>query len=145
VVSFRQIESVLESNKLETPLTKGYGGFDMSVDAGPQKSAAVSLPSSHPDIECMDPALELWVDVENIPVIVRLRGTLDGQTGTNVRGVVEELLQEGYSSIAMELDELKLPSAAGFSALVAIQELVTRAGGTLHWSSWSPDTDLGLG
>ncbi len=91
-----------------------------------------------PDVDWkMDPVLELWVDVQTTPVIIRLRGTIDGQTGTNVREVVEELLHEGYSSIAMEIDELEQPAAAGYSALGAIEELVRRAGGRLRWSSWS--------
>ena len=37
----------------------------------------------------------------------------------------------------MEIDELELPAADGFSALVGIEELVRQAGGALHWSSWS--------
>ncbi len=84
----------------------------------------------------MDPELELWVDVENSPINIRLKGTLDGRTCTSLRSVIEELLDEGYDSVTMEIDELELPDAAGFSSLTAIQSLVRQAGGTLHWSSW---------
>lgn len=92
----------------------------------------------HPDIAWkMEPALELWVDVETMPVTIRLAGVLDGQTGKNVYAVVEGLLQEGYVDFAMQVDELDPPDAAGFSSLVGIQRLVKSAGGFLRWSPWS--------
>lgn len=109
-----------------------------SLDVVPPRSSGVPPRLYCPDVDWkMDPVLELWVDVQTTPVIIRLRGIIDGQTGTNVRGVVEELLHEGYSSIAMEIDELEQPAAPGYSALGAIEELVRRAGGRLRWSSWS--------
>lgn len=108
----------------------------MQVDAAPQRSSVVPPPLYRPDVDWkMDPVLELWVDVQTTPVIIRLRGTIDGQTGTNVRRVVEELLDEGYNSIAIEIDELEQPSAVAYSALGAIEELVRQAGGSLRWSS----------
>jgi len=85
----------------------------------------------------MEPALELWVDVDAMPVTIRLAGVLDGQTGKNVYAVVEGLLQEGYVDFAMQVDELDPPDAAGFSSLVGIQRLVKSAGGFLSWSRWS--------
>jgi len=113
----------------------------MQVDALPLRPSAAPLPPYRPDVDRKtDPVLELWVDVEHTPAIIRLSGTIDGQTGSNVRGVVKELLDEGYSCIAMEIDELELPAVAGYSALVAIEELVRQAGGWLHWSSWPSDT-----
>jgi anti-anti-sigma regulatory factor len=113
----------------------------MQVNALPLRSSAARLPPCRPDVDGKrDPVLELWVDVEHTPAIVRLSGTIDGQTGSNVRGVVKELLNEGYSSIAMEIDELELPAVAGYSALIAIEELVRQAGGRLHWSSLPSDT-----
>ncbi len=83
----------------------------------------------------MEPALELWVDVNTMPVNIRLAGVLDGQTGENVYAVVEELLQEGYVDFAMRVDELEPPDAAGFASLVGIQRLVKSAGGFLTWST----------
>jgi hypothetical protein len=85
----------------------------------------------------MDPALEIWVDVNTIPVNIRLAGVLDGQTGKNVYWVVEGLLQEGYVDFAMKVDELDPPDAAGLSTLMDIQRLVSGAGGSLRWSRWS--------
>lgn len=92
----------------------------------------------HPDVEWkMEPALELWVDVDTTPVKIRLAGVLDDQTGKNVYSVVKELLQEGYVDFAMQVDELEPPDAAGFASLVGIQRLVKNAGGFLRWSRWS--------
>ena len=85
----------------------------------------------------MEPALEIWVDVDTMPVTVRLAGMLDGQTGKNVYAVVEGLVQEGYVEFAMQVYELDLPDAAGFASLVGIQRLVKSAGGCLSWSPWS--------
>ena len=85
----------------------------------------------------MDPALEIWVDVNTIPVNIRLAGVLDGQTGKNVYWVVEGLLQEGYVDFAMKVDELDPPDAAGLSTLMDIQRLVSGAGGSLRWLRWS--------
>jgi anti-anti-sigma regulatory factor len=85
----------------------------------------------------MEPALEIWVDVETVPVNIRLTGALDGRTGRNVHSVVEQLLQEGYLDFVMEVDELDPPGAAGFSSLVGIQRLVKSVGGSLKWSLWA--------
>ena len=82
----------------------------------------------------MEPALELWVNVESKPVTVRLAGVLDGETGRNVYSVVKGLLQEGYMDFAMQVDELDQPDAEGRSSLVGIQRLVENAGGCLKWS-----------
>jgi anti-anti-sigma regulatory factor len=89
------------------------------------------------DIESkMDPVLELWIDVKSTPVHIRLAGVLDNDTCRSVRSVIEELLGGGYRDLAVQIEELELPDAAGFSSLVAIQRLVKCAGGSLSWSSW---------
>ena len=89
------------------------------------------------DIEWkMDPVLELWIDVKSTPVRVRLAGVLNNDTCRSVRSVIEELLDDGHRDLAVQIEELKLPDAAGFSSLVAIQRLVKCAGGSLSWSSW---------
>ena len=82
----------------------------------------------------MNPELELWIDVERTPVNIRLKGTLDGRTCVSVRSVVKQLLNEGYRSLHVEMDELELPDDAGFSSLVAIESLVKEMGGALEWS-----------
>jgi hypothetical protein len=71
----------------------------------------------------MEPALEIWVDAEAMPVTIRLAGVLDDQTGRNLHSVVNGLLQEGYVDFAMQVDELDPPNAAGVSSLVDIQRL----------------------
>lgn len=79
----------------------------------------------------MKPALEIWVDVDSVLVKIRLAGVLDGQTGRNVYSVVEGLLKEGYVDFAMQVDIDPL-GAAGFAALVDVQQLVKSAGGSVR-------------
>jgi len=140
VAGVMSIDSAPDSVHSEIRRAKETGEFHIQVDALPRRSSVAPPAAYCPEVDWkMDPVLELWVDVEHTPAIIRLRGTIDGTTGTNVRGVVEELLTQGYSSITMEVDELELPVVAGYSALIAIDELVRQAGGRLHWSSWPTD------
>ena len=64
---------------------------------------------------------------------IRLDGVLDGQTGRNVYLVFEELLQEGYVDLAMQVDELDPSVLAGLSSLVGIERLFKSVGGLLRW------------
>ncbi len=91
----------------------------------------------HPDVAWkMEPALEIWVDVDTTPVHIRLAGGLDRETGRNLFSVVYSLLQEGYVDFAMQVDIEPL-GAAGFSTLADIQHLVTTAGGRVEWAAWA--------
>ena len=88
----------------------------------------------HPDVVWkMEPALEIWVDVETIPVHIRLAGGLDAATGRNLYSVVNSLLREGFVDFALQVDIDPL-GAAGFSTLADIQDLVTTAGGRVEWT-----------
>jgi hypothetical protein len=83
----------------------------------------------------MDPALELWVDVEITPVTIRLAGVLDGLTCTSVVPIVQELLDEGYRDFTMQVDDLEPTGVGGSASLDAIERLVRGAGGSLDWSN----------
>ena len=108
---------------------------DTSSDGRP-----ASEPSVHyPDIAWkMDPVLELWVNVETVPVTVRMAGVLDGMTCTSVLPIIEELLAEGRRDFAMRVDELDPPDEAGFLSLAGIERMVKDAGGSVSWSN-SPE------
>jgi hypothetical protein len=94
-------------------------------------------PVHYPDLAWkMDPVLELWVNVETMPVTIRLAGVLDELTGTSVVRVVEELLDEGYRDFFMQTDDLELIPSGISTALDGIERVVQRAGGALRWSSW---------
>ena len=59
----------------------------------------------HPDIAWkMDPALEIWVDVETVPVNIRLAGEVDSTTGRTLHSVIKGLLREGYVDFDMQVD-----------------------------------------
>jgi len=92
-------------------------------------------PVRYPDLAWkMDPVLELWIDVETVPVTIRLAGVLDELTGTSVVHVVEQLLDEGYRDFFMQIEDLK-PIPAGMStALRGMERVVRRAGGALRWA-----------
>jgi hypothetical protein len=85
----------------------------------------------------MDPVLELWVDVERQPTTVRLRGMLDGRTGQNLLGVVEELLADGFRHLLIDVGGLEVKEDTGFAILVTLEQAVRRAGGVTRWAKWS--------
>ena len=94
-------------------------------------------PVEYPDVGWkMDPVLELWVDVETMPVTIRLAGVLDDLTATSVVHVVQELLDEGYRDFVMEVDDLERPPSGISSSLPGMERAVRAAGGTLWWSTW---------
>jgi hypothetical protein len=84
----------------------------------------------------MDPVLELWVNVETMPVTIRLAGVLDDLTGASVLHVVQELLDEGYRDFIMQVDDLERIASDISASLEGIARVVNGAGGTLSWSSW---------
>ena len=84
----------------------------------------------------MDPALEIWVDVETVPVNIRLAGAVDRATGRTLYSVIKGLLREGYVDFDMQVD-IDTLGAAGFSSLADIQHLIKNAGGCLKWARWA--------
>jgi hypothetical protein len=88
----------------------------------------------------MEPELELSIDVETMPVTVRMVGTLHSQAGKSVRSVIEELVDEGYRDFSMQVEGLQLPDPTEFSSLVGIQRLIESVGGSITWSHWREPT-----
>ena len=80
-----------------------------------------------------DVALEVWVDVEHSPILVRLAGTLNHATATNVIPVVKELMADGGRDFEFRTPGLQVPDAGGTEALVELQRLVQHSGGRLTW------------
>jgi len=79
-----------------------------------------------------DVALELWVDAEQIPVRIRLAGTLDEGTSPSLLAVVGDLLGSGVRQIELQTDGLRTVDPGGSAALVAAEGMVERSGGTFH-------------
>lgn len=78
-----------------------------------------------------DVALELWVDVEQVPARIRLAGTLDGTTAANLSAVVEELLAEGVRDVELATEGLRVVDSSAVGALADVERLVRRSGGRL--------------
>ena len=74
--------------------------------------------------------LEMWIDDDQEPISLRLAGTLDETTEDNVLSVVGELVAQGARSFSLQTSELEL-AFGGLEALVALERLVSRAGGQL--------------
>jgi len=88
--------------------------------------------SYHPDTEWkMDPVLEISVEPEELGITIHLAGVLNQQTGSNVRSVVQELLDDGVRYITMDLVDVDRVDAAGFAALVDIRHDVRSRGGLM--------------
>ncbi|MGO9457807.1 MAG: hypothetical protein ACLP62_12310 [Acidimicrobiales bacterium] len=79
-----------------------------------------------------DVALELWVDAERIPVLVRLAGTLDEATSASLRAVVADLLGSGVRQFEFVTDGLRKVEPGGWAALEAVAGMVERSGGTVR-------------
>ena len=77
----------------------------------------------------MDPKLELWVDVEQSPVVLRLTGTLDASTATSVLSVAQELVDEGYRQVVLVTADLFVADGEGARTLLRIEDLLDRRGG----------------
>ena len=83
-----------------------------------------------------DVALELWVDVERVPTVIRLAGTLDAATGANLIAVVEELMANGVRHFEVETATLALSDAGGAALLDDIRRIVESGGGCLQLDRW---------
>ena len=80
-----------------------------------------------------DVALEVWVDGRGPSIGLRLSGTLDQDTATNLASLVEELIGEGGRDFHLETHTLHVTGAGGQVALAAIRRLIQTAGGRLFW------------
>ncbi len=82
-----------------------------------------------------DVALEMWIDVERAPVVVRLAGTLSKATAARLVSVVAELVADGCHDFAMQTRDLEVSDTAGAEALMDLQRLITRSGGRVGWDA----------
>ena len=80
-----------------------------------------------------DVALEMWIDLQQAPVRIRLAGTLNGGTAANLRRVIEELIADGSCTFVLETRRLTVTDGGGRRALGALDGLMRRSGGRLLW------------
>ena len=78
-----------------------------------------------------DVALEIWVDGYGPTVGIRLSGTLDGATATNLASLVMELIEEGGRQFSLDTDGLCVTDPGGHAALAEVRRLIQSAGGCL--------------
>jgi len=78
-----------------------------------------------------DVALELWVEVDAVPVRIRLAGRLDATTAANLDDVVGELLTDGTREIELCTEGLRVVDASAIGALAELERKVRLGGGTL--------------
>lgn len=106
-------------------------------------SGCEALRSSHPP-DCgrlcdertawkREVALQVSVDVEHVPVTVRLAGMLDGETAVNLVPLVAELMAEGYLNFDLQTSALCVPYKDGVGTLNGLKRLVQHTGGSLAW------------
>jgi hypothetical protein len=80
-----------------------------------------------------DVALEIWIDVERVPVTIRLAGTLDEATGSTLFSVVEELIADGSREFELQTPTMSVSDPGGLDLLADLQRVVHSAGGRLLW------------
>ena len=78
-----------------------------------------------------DVALELWVEVDVVPVRIRLAGRLDSTTAANLDEVVRELLADGTREIELCTDGLRVVDASAIGALADVERRIRLDGGNL--------------
>lgn len=78
-----------------------------------------------------DVALELWVEVDVVPVRIRLAGRLDATTAANLDEVVRELLADGTREIELCTDGLRVVDASAIGTLADVERRVRLDGGSL--------------
>ena len=78
-----------------------------------------------------DVALELWVEVDVVPVRIRLAGRLDATTAAYLHAVVGELLDDGVLNIELCTDGLRVVDASAVGMLADIERRVRLRDGTL--------------
>jgi anti-anti-sigma regulatory factor len=88
-----------------------------------------------------DVALEYWVDMEHVPILIRVAGTLDEATGPSLLSVVDDLLNQGVRHIGLETDQVHALGPGGRAAIAAAASMAERRGGTLHQFSTGPPAD----
>jgi ABC-type transporter Mla MlaB component len=87
-----------------------------------------------------DVALEIWVDGSGLSIGIRLSGTLDHVTATNLVSLVIELIEEGGRRFSLDIHGLYVADGTGHAALSEVRRLIQSAGGCL---SWQEDTQVG--
>jgi anti-anti-sigma regulatory factor len=75
----------------------------------------------------------MWIDVERVPILIRLEGTLERETAGSLVSVVQDQILDGGREFELDTSALDVSDAAGFSALKAIARLVSESGGRLRW------------
>jgi len=82
-----------------------------------------------------DVALQIWVDAEHSPILIRLTGTLNQATAVNVVPVVGELIAAGGRDFELQTPGLRVPDGGGTEALAGVGRLVQRSGGAFIWDA----------
>jgi hypothetical protein len=81
-----------------------------------------------------DRALQLYVDTEHVPILIRLSGILDQATAGNVVPVVRELIADGGRDFELQTPALSVRDARATDTLADVRRLVLRSGGRFTWA-----------
>jgi len=111
----------------------------MAADQAPRSRqspdrTACSTPRCQPEAPWTeDMALQIWVDAEHEPIVIRLSVTLSQATAVNVVPVVRELIGDGARDFELQTPALSVPDVGGTGTLDEVQRLVRRSGGRCTW------------
>jgi len=126
------------------PETKNPSTDDWRVLTGVGGSSGCeALWSSHPpdcNQQCeehlswkREVALDVTIDVGDIPVIVRLAGMLEEATALDLEAVFAELISDGHREFKLETSALGVPDECGVGVLFTLHRLAQNAGGDVTW------------
>jgi ABC-type transporter Mla MlaB component len=88
------------------------------------------------DIAAVDPALVLSVDSSTV---LRCAGTLDSRTRPCLVDAVTNMLRDEPSTIAVDIEKLRLADSAAANALTQVQRIAKDAGAAVHWRGLRAD------
>jgi anti-sigma B factor antagonist len=91
----------------------------------------------------VEPELDVTVDGEarsgDSGPVVRITGEVDIQTAPLLEERLQRVLDEGFSSLVVDLGEVSFLDSTGLSALIACLKRCEAGGGTVHLVSAQPN------
>ena len=75
---------------------------------------------------------------EDSYAVIETAGYLNGPTGEQLAETAKDLMNQGYSTLVINLEKTRLVNSIGISILIEIIEFLQEHGGALHFCHLTP-------
>ncbi len=75
---------------------------------------------------------------EDVYAVIQTDGYLNGPTAEQLAETAKDLMNQGYSTLVINLEKTRLVNSIGISILIEIIELLQEHGGSLHFCHLTP-------